>query len=212
AAPAFPKTPSRTSSMHSRISALMSLPPRPVSRRTGAGATAASKGEGEEAAVGADIEPIAGGQQILEMSQPGHRILRTAAGKQRLAGVPAIAVQPIVSFGAEDPDDRVRAAIGRRDDWRALASQSAAPPRRQRGRRPGADLQDGQRVVAAGIRAMRAPSLECDIGAFAGGIGRRRGADRISRHGFRSEAAANAAENTAIEEKGAGVLAECQNE
>src|SRR5208283_1844352 len=97
-----------TSSMHSRISALMVLPPRLISCCAGDGATPASKGEGIEAAVGADIEPIAGGQ--------------------RLAGVAAVAVQPIVPFGAEDPDDRVRAAIGRRDDRRALASQSATPP------------------------------------------------------------------------------------
>src|SRR5271156_6533604 len=118
AEPTCPQTPTKISAKHSRISTLMILPPRsavslaPGRRRR----NTASKGEGVEAAVGADIEPIVGGQQILEMEQPRHRIFGPAAGKQRLAGVAAIAVQPIVSFGAEDPDDRVRAAVGRRDD------------------------------------------------------------------------------------------------
>jgi len=45
-------------------------PPKPpvVLRGVDDGATPASKGEGIEAAVGADIEPIAGGYQILEVS------------------------------------------------------------------------------------------------------------------------------------------------
>src|SRR5215813_11311957 len=83
AEPACPQTPSMTTSRQSRTSALISHLPdrRPVSRRAGAGATAASKGKGIEATVGADIEPIAGGQQSLEVAQSGHCIAWTAAAE-----------------------------------------------------------------------------------------------------------------------------------
>ena len=52
------------------------------------------------------IDSIAGDQQSLEMSQSGHSILRAAA-KQRLAGIATVAVQPLVTLRAENPDDRV---------------------------------------------------------------------------------------------------------
>src|SRR5215469_808149 len=59
---------------------------------------------------------------------------------------------------------------------------------------------------------MRSSALECDEHAVGGGIGRRRGADRARRHGFRNEAAADAAEIIAIEDIRVSVLAEGEDE
>src|SRR6516162_9776584 len=59
---------------------------------------------------------------------------------------------------------------------------------------------------------MRSSALECDEYAVGGGIGRRRGADRARRHGFRNEAAADAAEIIAIEDVGMRVFAERKDE
>src|SRR6266436_3576703 len=146
-----------TSNRHSRIDALIILPPRPraVLRRICEDATSTLKREGVEPTVGTDVEPIIGGQQRLEMSQAGHGLLGPAAGKQRLAVVTAETVQPIVAFGAEDPNDRIRPAIGGRDDRRAFASQGAAPGRGERGWRAGTNLQDSQPFASARRRAMR---------------------------------------------------------
>ena len=63
-------------------------------------------------AVGPDIQPAVSGNQRLEMAQTGKR----RAGEQYLASVAAEAVQPVVAFRAEDPDDRIGLAVGRRDD------------------------------------------------------------------------------------------------
>src|SRR5690242_19911564 len=113
-----------------------------------------SKREGIEAAIGADIEPVARREQGLEVSQPGHRIAGAAAGKQRLTVVAAITVQPSVALRAEDPNDRVGAAVGRRDDRRALAAQRATPGGGKRRRLAGTDVQNRQVVVVALSGAM----------------------------------------------------------
>src|SRR5947209_7592755 len=64
-----------------------------------------AKAEGIEPTVGADEEAVGGGDQCLEMAQPGER----RAGEQSFAGIAAEAMQPVVAFGAEHPDDRIGA-------------------------------------------------------------------------------------------------------
>ena len=117
-------------------------------------------------------------------------------------------MQPIVSFRADDPDDRVGMTIGRRDDRRTLALQSAAPAGDEGRRRTGAGLQDRQRLAPTGIRAVRTRPLECYVNSFTGRLGGRCRADRAGCDDLGGEAAANATEAAAIEEVGAAVLAE----
>src|SRR5215472_4235266 len=190
------------------------VPPSPwaVSRRTDAGATFASKSKGVEASVGADIEPVADRQQVLKMAQSRHLFVRTASRKEGFAGVSAIAVQPIVAFGTEHPDDRVRAAIGRGGDRGAFAAHGGAPARDDCGRRAGTDLQNGQRVIPARIRAVCPLAVERHIDTLAGGVGGGRGLDRAGGYDLGKKAAAKAAETIAIEEIGAGILSERQHQ
>src|ERR1700736_5948704 len=182
-----------TSNRQSRIDALIMLPPeaRAVSRHICENATSTSKGEGVEPTVGTDIKPVVSSQQGLEVSLTGHRLLWPAAGKQRLAVVTAETVQPIVAFGAEYPNDRIRPAVGGRDDRRAFAAQGAAPGRGERGRRARANLQDRQPLASTRLRAMRTLSLEGHIDPVAGAIGCWRREDMAGRYGLGNEAAAD---------------------
>ena len=72
-------------------------------------------------------------------------------------------------------------------------------------------MQHGQ-VAADSGRAILPLALERDKNTTSGGVGCRRGANRASRHDFRGQAAAYAAEIVAVEKIGARILAQRQDE
>jgi hypothetical protein len=96
-------------------------------------------------------------------------------------------VQPIVPFGAEDPNYGVRPAVGGRDDRGTLGSQGAAPGRGERGRR-GVDA--GGRLFKtlgdAGLVAF--PAELADAGVLALRAVQHEGDAWLARRGFKSRA------------------------
>ena len=79
--------------------------------------------EGINPTIRAHIEPISRGDQSLEMAQPS----QTGTRHQLLARIAIEAVQSVVTFGSEHPDNRVRAAICCRHNGRPCSADLAAP-------------------------------------------------------------------------------------
>src|SRR5271157_2511199 len=69
----------------------------------------ASKSESIDPSIRADVEPLLGRNQSLEVTQARHRLRRP--GEKRLPGVPSEAVEPIIAFGTDNPHNRIRMPI-----------------------------------------------------------------------------------------------------
>jgi len=91
-----------------------------------------SERECVDRAVGGDIEAVLAGDQRLKMVQAAHRLQRR---RERLAAVAPERMQSVVALGANDPHDRIGAAIGRCDDRRDGAGDRTTPSGLDRGSR-----------------------------------------------------------------------------
>src|SRR5450631_2381241 len=93
----------------------------------------ASKSESIDPSIRADVEPLLGRNQSLEMAQALH--LRRKFCEKRLPGVPSEAVEPIIALGTDNPHDRIRVPICGGHDRRSRSTQWGTPGRGYRGRR-----------------------------------------------------------------------------
>jgi hypothetical protein len=91
------------------------------------------------------------------MVQTAHGLRRRC---ERLAGVGPERVEPIVTLGAYDQYDRIRAAVRRRHDRRARPGDGTTPGGLDCRRGVGANFQRNQTVRRFPSRAMRALALQ----------------------------------------------------
>ena len=110
--------------------------------------------------------------------QPRHRVLAPAAGEYGFAGVAPKAMQPPVSFGADDPHDRIRMAVACRNNGRPGAAKASTPGGGHGRRRGACDLQNRQSALAGRLRTARARTLKRNEGLAARRISCRGRADR----------------------------------
>jgi hypothetical protein len=170
-----------------------------------------SVGKRIEAIVGADIETAGGGQQVLEMVEAGHC---TAGGRRRQIRLRRCRCERRATGcrpRPRGPDDRVRSAVGGRNHRQAATFQRPAPRGRERWRRAAGEPQHRQSILGA-RGAVGARALERDKHIAAHRIGGIGGADRKSRDGLGNQLAADSAEIVGIEQIGAPVFAERQDQ
>src|ERR1700722_17240740 len=108
---------------------------------------------------------------------------------------------------------RIRAAVGGRDDWRAVdAGDRTAPRSGDRGRGGGVDLEEEKPFPWLLWRAIGAIVLQRDKDAVGGGPNGGRRAGLQSAHMFTGKLAAEAAEIIAVEEVGVAVFADGEDQ
>jgi hypothetical protein len=76
-------------------------------------------------AVGWHVQMVLSGDDRGKMAETVHRWL--CAGEQRRSIIAAERMQPIITFGTNHPDNRIRAAVGGRYYRRASSTDRAAP-------------------------------------------------------------------------------------
>src|SRR5271166_5606454 len=101
------------------------------------------------------------GDEGLKPTHLAHCFCRSAAGKDDCAGVGAKTTQTVAAFGADDPDDWIRAPICRSDYGRTLSIGGRAPGRSECWRGACSNLDDCE-VAAGSARAPDARPLKSD--------------------------------------------------
>ena len=75
------------------------------------------------APIGADVEAVLRRYQGLKVTEP----TQWFAGHERLPGIAAEPMKPIVALGAKDPYSRIGVSVRRRCNSRTAAAETAAP-------------------------------------------------------------------------------------
>src|ERR1700746_3707821 len=130
--------------------------------------------------ISTNIEVIRRRYERLEPSQAAQRL----ADNDRLTGIAAKPMQPIVSFGAKRPHNRIGAPVRRCNNGGTIPTKRAAPGGRHRRGWASSDLQCRQPMVLAGLRATGTRRLKGNKNIAAYRIGDRRGDDRSRGTGF----------------------------
>src|SRR4029077_15636918 len=117
--------------------------------------------EGVDALIGCDVKVAPYGDERLKPADLTHRFRGAAAGEDNSASVCPEHAKLVAVFGADDPDDRICAAVGRGDDGGAASVRGGAPEDTERPLLSGSNFHDHE-IPTGPTRAIDPRCLESD--------------------------------------------------